>query len=272
MECLICGKKFKRITASHLRTHDLTCEDYKEKFPTAFFIGEEERKEISDRVYKQHETMDKDPNSNFGFKKGHKINEGKIPWCKGLTKETDSRVAEISKKLTGRELSLEQRRMISERQKRLYKEDPYRSSGPKNSMYGKKLSEEHRKKLHDARYNYNKKMNGPESRVYDVIKNRNFIYTGDRSYWLDFKNGHHKNPDFINETNQIAVEVYGDYWHRNDDPQDLIDLYNEIGWDCVVIWEHDANNYYDLDMLDQALGTWENEEFTYEDFDGKWLL
>ena len=35
------------------------------------------------------------------------------------------------------------------------------------------------------------------------------------------------------------MEVYGDYWHKNDNPDDIIKKYNEIGWDCYVFWEHE---------------------------------
>lgn len=42
---------------------------------------------------------------------------GEEPWCKGLTKETDERVAEISRKLTGRVVSNESKRKNSESHK-----------------------------------------------------------------------------------------------------------------------------------------------------------
>lgn len=34
-----------------------------------------------------------------------------------------------------------------------------------------------------------------------------------------------KNPDFINEKNKKLIEVYGDYWHKGQNPQDRIDYF-----------------------------------------------
>ncbi len=272
MKCLICGKEFKSITLSHLKLHNMTFDDYRSKFPEAELVNEEEKKKRSERAKKQHQEMDKDPNSKFGFKPGHKINAGKIPWCKGLTKETDDRVASISDKAKGRKLTTEQKKILSEKRKQYYKDNPDKiPRGSNNGMYGKKLSPKHKEALHKARYDYNK-MNKVESKMFDIIKHKSFIYTGDRRYWIDFKNGHHKNPDFINEKDHVVIEVYGDYWHRNDNPQDIIDEYKKVGWDCYVVWEHEINDGYDIDSLEQTFGIWEFEEFTYEDFNGEWML
>ncbi len=40
-----------------------------------------------------------------------------------------------------------------------------------------------------------------------------------------------------------VIEIYGDYWHRNDNPQDLINLYKQIGYDCMIFWEHEIYDY-----------------------------
>ena len=49
-------------------------------------------------------------------------------------------------------------------------------------------------------------------------------------------------PDFLNELDHKVIELFGDYWHRNDDPQEKIDAYKKYGYDCLVIWEHEIYN------------------------------
>jgi len=50
-------------------------------------------------------------------------------------------------------------------------------------------------------------------------------------------------PDFININHKKAViEMFGDYWHRNDNPQIWIDDYKGYGFDCLVVWEKELKN------------------------------
>ncbi len=35
------------------------------------------------------------------------------------------------------------------------------------------------------------------------------------------------------------IELYGDYWHKGEDPQKRIDLFRQHGYDTLVIWERD---------------------------------
>lgn len=59
-----------------------------------------------------------------------------------------------------------------------------------------------------------------------------YKYVGDAQFWLGGKN-----PDFMNVNGQKKlIELYGDYWHRNDDPQERIDHFKKYGFDTLVIW------------------------------------
>lgn len=52
-----------------------------------------------------------------------------------------------------------------------------------------------------------------------------------------------KNPDFINVNGQKKViELYGDYWHRGQNPQDRIDHFKKYGFDCLIIWEKELKD------------------------------
>ena len=67
-------------------------------------------------------------------------------------------------------------------------------------------------------------------------------YIGNGIWWRTLPNGKHKNPDFKIKGQNKVIEVFGDYWHRNDNPRELINLYNQAGVDCLVIWENEIKN------------------------------
>lgn len=65
-----------------------------------------------------------------------------------------------------------------------------------------------------------------------------FEYVGDGSFWVG-----RLNPDFKNNNGEKKViEVFGDYWHKGEDPKDRIDAFGRLGYDCMVIWEHELKN------------------------------
>lgn len=121
--------------------------------------------------------------------------------------------------------------------------------GEKNHLWGKKLTEDHIAKLRQATLDNWQDSNfvektlrrlgarptTPERELASLAPE--LRYTGNGSWWRMLPNGKHKNPDFKVPHQNKVVEVYGDYWHRNDDPQELINLYKQVGIDCLVIWE-----------------------------------
>lgn len=50
-----------------------------------------------------------------------------------------------------------------------------------------------------------------------------------------------KCPDFWNGDHKI-IELFGDFWHRDHNPQDWVDYYAKWGYKCLVIWEHELKN------------------------------
>jgi hypothetical protein len=64
------------------------------------------------------------------------------------------------------------------------------------------------------------------------------IYVGDGKFWLKIGN-RMRNPDFIIENSNKILEIFGDYWHRNDSPDEIIQEYESIGYNCLIIWEHE---------------------------------
>jgi very-short-patch-repair endonuclease len=86
-----------------------------------------------------------------------------------------------------------------------------------------------------------KKSKGPNKTELKLLKilGSNFKYVGNGSKII-----FGKNPDFINEKDRIIVELYGDYWHRNETIRktiNRIELFRSAGYKTIVIWEHEIN-------------------------------
>jgi len=96
--------------------------------------------------------------------------------------------------------------------------------------------------------------NKPEMGIYShlqEVKPKEYKYTGDGSFWIE-----DLNPDFININGQKkCIEHFGDYWHdcpicypnnkgmhKQYTAEERISKYRDLGWDCLVIWEHDVKN------------------------------
>lgn len=66
-------------------------------------------------------------------------------------------------------------------------------------------------------------------------------YTGDFSFWI--KN---KNPDFVDKNRKIAIELFGDYWHKlhiknrniskTDYEQEYYSHYSKNDWKLFIVW------------------------------------
>jgi len=97
----------------------------------------------------------------------------------------------------------------------------------------------------------NLKPTRPE-RIFDSITPKSVKYVGDGNKWIKLENGQYKNPDFVVNGQKKIIEVFGDYWHRNDNPQNLIDLYIQVGLKCLVIWEKEI--YKNSEQVKERVG------------------
>lgn len=101
---------------------------------------------------------------------------------------------------------------------------------------------EHRTKQLKAQRQGMKVMpNKPEKVILSILDNKchkEYKYTGDGSFIIDGLC-----PDFTNCNGQKKViELFGDYWHRGQNPQVKIDRYAKFGFGCLVIWENELKD------------------------------
>ena len=81
--------------------------------------------------------------------------------------------------------------------------------------------------------------------------------TSGGKFFVTFKSGKCKNPDFIvrGTKGRKVVEIFGRYWHP--DPNEEFELpasFKEVGYDCLVIWEDELPNLSYKDKFTKFLG------------------
>jgi len=160
-------------------------------------------KDMDLRIMHQSEKM-----NNNQYALGHT----QVPWNKGLTKEINSKLMEIS-------------RSNSESIKKLWLDPEFH-----NRMVGSIMK------------GWHLKPNKAEKRLSSILQSvaPDFKYVGDGSLVIgglcpDFSNGDHK-----------LIELFGDYWHKGEDPQKRIDYFKKFGYDTLVVWECELKEINDL--------------------------
>lgn len=84
-----------------------------------------------------------------------------------------------------------------------------------------------------------------------------YIHSEDKN--LRISNGYKtRYPDYYNPETKQIVEYFGTYWHRDRElpnnkkhktPQEVIDFYFKQGWDCIVVWEGEEEQFIDSLIL-----------------------
>ena len=73
-------------------------------------------------------------------------------------------------------------------------------------------------------------------------------YTGDGSWVLHDDVGG-MNPDFILPQTNKVIELFGNYWHANDNPDLRIDRLRKLGFETIVIWEDDFRIHSEITLV-----------------------
>ena len=277
VECIICFKSFKSITPGHLRLHELTVHEYEEKFPDAGIgtLGKGRKMTWGDKV---SETMlregtnkgripwnkDQTKETNASLKKlSDKYKGQKKPEHSGRMKKY---LRSLSGKKHLKEFSESQKKLWSDpeyRQKMsdahlgqvawnkglTAKDDPRMAKGLAKRTQTRK--ERYSKEWHSAlgrlarsKANFSVRPNKVEA-LLDEISPDSIKYVGNSKFWVTLADGRKKNPDFKVEGQNKLIEVFGDYWHRDDNPEEIIRDYKKVGFECLVFWESEMKKSID---------------------------
>jgi len=168
-------------------------------------------------------------------------NEGHVAWNKGLTKETDERLANS---IASQPHSEEWNNKVSvslqnsEIRQEYYKSPEFLKGCSNGAIAARKA-----KKIYP---------NGPETKFIKLCEEYNlpYKYVGNGDFWI--KN---RNPDFLNINGEKkVVEIDGVYWHlkrlQKDNPsltrEDVeireMDHYKQYGFESIIIWEDELDN------------------------------
>lgn len=84
-----------------------------------------------------------------------------------------------------------------------------------------------------------KKPNGSEKKLESLLDKHfpnEWEYVGNGKLIV---NG--KCPDFSRIDKKQLIELFGTYWHKNDNPEEKIQHYSKSGYECIVVWENELD-------------------------------
>lgn len=134
----------------------------------------------------------------------------------------------ISMKVKERFSKIEERQKMAQLQRELWLDIEHKNRQLRAMMMGQTI-----------------KPNKPECCVMGIL-NELFLheweYVGDGAIVI---NG--KNPDFINVNGKkLIIEVFGDYWHKGENPNIRKSIFAKYGYDTMVLWESELKNRDDV--------------------------
>jgi hypothetical protein len=278
VECKICGKKLKIINDFHLRHHNVSIDEYRKLYPNSalsIYLGKKhpmhnynwtikQRKQMSDANKKVVHTKEWNKNVSKAQKKRFKENPeailryvgNKNPACqpgigekiskkrKGhdVSKKTRDK---IKKSLLGNKQSEETKRKKSISLSNVKRTKEWKENISKSLKHKWKNDKNYRKrqiKKMACGYNSLNGINAIEKKLLNIL-NKHFPnqweFVGDGKFYVDTKC-----PDFKHKRKNLLIELYGNYWHRNDTEDDMqkrIDFFKQYDYDCLIIWENELD-------------------------------
>lgn len=166
------------------------------------------------------------------------------------------------KRFRPRDLTDKDRRRLSIRAKAIWARPGYREhqrvmhlgtmAGEKNINYGSKYSSLPKVREKISQANKGRKIGKAEMErrllswnrrpsrlegLFIEIAPRIVRYVGDGTWWRSLEDGRYHNPDFKVTGQNKVIEIFGAYWHKDDDGTELMNLYAKAGLRCLIIKE-----------------------------------
>ena len=98
---------------------------------------------------------------------------------------------------------------------------------------------------HPFRELYETKISKVEKSCIPVLEELGYWHSSFQ-FRVNHPNGTVKSPDFKKHGEQKVVEIFGRYWHPEEDEENVKMWYKEAGYDCIVIWEDQVTSIKEI--------------------------
>ena len=94
-----------------------------------------------------------------------------------------------------------------------------------------------------------------------ILESIGYRHTGDGGFFVRGEDAT-RCPDFKRRGKKQVLELFGDYWHLDDDPEETVAWYKEAGFACEVVWESDLPSF--LHQYDPSIDvTWSRKQLRH---------
>jgi len=128
------------------------------------------------------------------------------------------------------------KRIMSETKKRIWQDPKVRERYIKGGLR-RWQDLEFQRMMAIARYMKPNKL----EQFFDAMTPECIKYVGDFKLPIKTKIGT-RFPDFVIKEQNKIIELFGDFYHKGENPKNKIREYKEVGFDCIIFWEHEVYN------------------------------
>lgn len=229
IQCNICLKKMLRVTNTHLKFHNISVEMYKTMFPTQELWDTSTKNHYSSKEFSDKISKTLKNNYQNGLETWNRGKRDLEPsWNKGLTKETDTRVAQYAKTLIGKTKGVKRTTIVSEElreqsRQRMLLANPVRIPGVIDKIRQTLLKtyREHPEILENRKASghnqFSNHYTSIEAEIAKVLTDYKISFEHNKRigrYFADF---------FI--FGDVVVECDGEYWHKDPEKDLRKDFY-----------------------------------------------
>ena len=239
--CALCNKEFYSLEAHLMYKHGISCQEYKIRFPGR-------RIRALSVIQRQRATVMK----NYGVDHNSKIPsviEAHREKCKDfyasskglLTKKIQAKKRQDTMLEKYGRIGTTLGRKRTEEEKKKQKATVLQRYGVENVAQDPEIKE---RLLNATRKAQARRPTNLEMKVNAFLPSY-VEYTGDWRFWVLFKNGHRKNPDFVVRPFKKwrkVIEVNSLHYHTLENAALVTKEYKKLGIQCLVIWMTDLWN------------------------------